>query len=153
MNTTDKTQWIAELKNTLNGPRKRVGEEKFRTLIYKIPPNPDSQIVDAIMESFLNPFDSSVMQACTTTLSGISFKQYYESLLKILPQLLNQDPDSALCLLNYPGFELRSEHIRTIGCMIKKTDPTGVLKAEIDYQINQWNLKDDEPWLSIYHYQ
>lgn len=147
----DKAQWITEMTDLLNGPRNRATEEKFHNLVYKIPPNADTDIVDIIMLSFLKPFESSVMQACIATLSGIDFEKYYKSYLKIFPQLLHQDPNSALCLLNYPGFELKVEHIRKIGKMIKKIDPSGVLKAEVDYQISYWNLKNDEPWSSIYH--
>ncbi|WPO00209.1 hypothetical protein [Pseudomonas sp. MUP55] len=112
MTMTDKAQWINEITKVLNGPRNRVTEEKFHKLIYETPSIADSEVVDSIMRSFLKPFDSSVMQACTTTLGGIDFEHYYKSLFKILPKLLHQNPDSALCLLNYPGYELKNEHIQ-----------------------------------------
>lgn len=146
-----KAQWITEMTDLLDGPRNRETEEKFHKLVYEIPPDADSQIVDTIMNSFLRPFESSVMQACITTLGGIGVEKYYDSYFKIFPQLLHQDTNNALCLLNYPGFELKHQHIRKIVDMIKKIDPSGTLKAEVDYQIIYWNLKNDEPWSSIYH--
>ncbi|WP_150803508.1 hypothetical protein [Pseudomonas fluorescens] len=140
------------MKDLLSGPRNRAAEEKFCKLVYEPPPNIDSEIVDIIMESFLKPFDSSVMQTFVSALSGIDFEQYYDSYFKILPRLIHKDPNSALCLLNYPGFELKHEHISKIVRMIKKTDPSGALKKDLDYQINYWNLQNDEPWYSIYHF-
>lgn len=151
MTLVDRVQWITKMKSVVDGPKNRKTETSFHKLILATPPNADKEMVDAIMESFLKPFDSSVMQICITALSGINFEQYYESLFKILPRLLNQDPDSALCLLDYPGFELKHKHIKAIVQMIKKSDPSGALKTEIDHQINHWNLNNDEPWFSIYH--
>jgi len=148
----DKAQWIIEMSEVLNGPRNRTTEETFHKLIYETPQNADSEIVDIIMTSFLSPFESSVMQACITTLSGVDFEKYYKSYFKIFPQLLRKDPNNALCLLNYPGFELKHRHIKKIGKMIKDIDPSGSLKSEVDYQISYWNLKNDEPWSSLYHF-
>jgi hypothetical protein len=146
-----KNQWITEMTELLDGPRNRKTEEKFHKLVYEIPADADSEIVDTIMNGFLRPFESSVMQACITILGGIGVEKYYDSYFKIFPKLLHQDPNNALCLLNYPGFELKHQHIRKIVNMIKKIDPSGALKAEVDYQITYWNLKNDEPWSSIYH--
>lgn len=146
-----KPQWVTEMTDLLNGPRNRRSEEKFHKLVYEIPPNADSEIVDTIMKSFLNPFESSVMQACITVLGSVDVEKYYDSYFKIFPQILHRDPNNALCLLNYPGFELKYLHIKKIVKMIKKTDPSGALKAEVDYQITYWNLRNDEPWSSIYH--
>jgi len=146
-----KVQWITEMTDLLDGPRNRKAEEKFHNLVYEIPPDADSEIVDTLMNSFLRPFESSVMQACITILGGVSIEKYYDSYFKIFPQLLYQDTNNALCLLNYPGYELQHQHIRKIVDMMKKIDPSGALKAEVDYQINYWNLNNDEPWSSIYH--
>ncbi|WP_236485899.1 hypothetical protein, partial [Pseudomonas sp. PA-1-6A] len=79
-------------------------------------------------------------------------KKYYKTYFKVFPQLLRKDPNNALCLLNYPGFELKHRHIKKIGKMIKDIDPSGSLKSEVDYQISYWNLKNDEPWSSLYHF-
>ncbi|WP_236485988.1 hypothetical protein, partial [Pseudomonas sp. PA-1-6A] len=78
----DKAQWIIEMSEVLNGPRNRTAEETFHKLIYKTPQNADSEIVDIIMTSFLSPFESSVMQACITILSGVDFEKYYKSYFK-----------------------------------------------------------------------
>lgn len=47
-----KVQWITEMTDLLDGPRNRKAEEKFHNLVYEIPPDADSEIVDTLMNSF-----------------------------------------------------------------------------------------------------
>ncbi|MEN5203139.1 hypothetical protein ABE473_01560 [Stenotrophomonas sp. TWI700] len=79
MTQVDKAQWINKMRPLVGGPKNRETEDSFHKLVLATPPNADKEMVDAIMESFLKPFDSSVMQICSTALGGIDFEQYYES--------------------------------------------------------------------------
>ncbi|WP_179059269.1 hypothetical protein [Pseudomonas taiwanensis] len=148
---TDKGVWLAEMATILNSPRNKGSAKAFHDLVYDAPLGEGSDVVEALMRSFLTPFDSSVMQACITVLSGVSFSDYIDAYLKIFPTLIRQDPDSALSLLDYPGYEMSESQISKIKNRIREIDPSGALKKELDYQISSFNLKDDYPFSSIYY--
>ncbi len=135
----------------MNSPRNQANAEKFHELVYEAPLNAGVDIIDALMHSFLAPFDSSVMQACVTVLSGVDFNGYFDAYFKVLPELIKLDPDTALSLLDYPGYEINEKQILQIEARIKKLDPSGALKKELDFQISNLGLKDDFPFSSLYY--
>lgn len=148
---TDKKTWLAQIEAVLNSPRNKKSAEVFHELVYEAPLDAGPDVVDALMGSFLVPFDSSVMQACTTMLSGVSFHDYFDAYFKVFPELIKLYPDAALTLLDYPGYEINDSHTSEIISRINKLDPSGGLKKELDYQISSFGLKDDYPFSSIYY--
>ncbi len=147
-----KTEWTAKMKKILAAPRNEKNAISFHELVYQAPVAEGQDIVDLLMESFLDPFDSSVMQGCITMLSDVGFKEYYDAYFKILQELLKKtDSSIAIDLLDYPGYELDSEDILEILKRIRQASPSGELKREIDHLINFWNLKDEHPFSDIYY--
>ncbi|WP_025804397.1 hypothetical protein [Pseudomonas chlororaphis] len=149
----DKSTWLLEMDAALSGPRDEKSTLNFHDLVYQVPAIDDREIVDILMRSFLAPFESSVMQGCVTMLSGVDFDLYYDAYFKVLPQLLEKDPDTALSLLDYPGYELDENHIEMVILRLHEADSSGKLKKNLDCQIQHWNLADDEPWSTIYHFE
>lgn len=146
-----KTEWIAKFKKILSAPRNEKNAIAFHELVYEAPIAEGQEIVDLLMESFLDPFDSSVMQGCITVLSAVGINEYYDAYFKILQELLKkQDSSIAIDLLDYPGRELDSSDILEILKRIKHSSPSGELKRSIDHLINFWNLKDEYPFSDIY---
>ncbi len=135
----------------MSSPRNQKNANKFHELVYEAPLNAGSDIADALMKSFLTPFDSSVMQACVTVLSGVGLNDYFDAYFKVFPELIKIDPDTALSLLDYPGFEMNEKQILQIEARIKKLDPSGVLRKELDFHISNLGLKDDFPFSSLYY--
>ncbi|MCO5621496.1 hypothetical protein LF841_05830 [Pseudomonas aeruginosa] len=146
-----KIEWLSEMSAAIKGPRDEVASIKFHELVYMAPIAEGTDVIDMLFESYLRPFEGSVMEACSTVLGAVGFSEYYDSLFKIFPELLRQDSDTAMSLLNYPGYELNGTHIRRILKKIEMKDPSGALKKDIDFQIHRWNLTNDEPWSSIYY--
>ncbi|HGW5375629.1 TPA: hypothetical protein ACNIJL_004659 [Pseudomonas aeruginosa] len=146
-----KEEWIAKIKKILAAPRNEKNAIEFHELVYEAPIEEGQEVVDLLMESFLDPFDSSVMQGCITVLSGVGINEYYEAYFKIIRELLKiRETSTAIDLLDYPGHELDGNEIKEVLRKIKQMSPSGELKVEIDHLINFWNLEDEHPYSEIY---
>ncbi|MQG94756.1 hypothetical protein [Pseudomonas sp. MN1F] len=145
-NKTDECdEWIRKIKAVITDKGKD-SDTRFHELIYNAPDTNPQIVVDTIFSTFLHPFDSSVMQACITVLSGYPLEIYTASYVKILPLLLETEKTWAIDLFDYPGKELSPADVKKIETKIlERHDGQQILhdlKSEIIYQ----QLDQDEPW-------
>lgn len=147
----EKEEWIAKIRTILASPRNEKNAIEFHELVYEAPIAEGQEVVDLLLESFLDPFDSSVMQGCITVLSGVGTNEYYEACFKIIRELLKiRETSTAIDLLDYPGHELDDNEIKDILMRIKQISPSGELKGDIDHLIKSCNLENDHPYSEIY---
>lgn len=152
MNTQTLSQWINEINFSLTPPKSDQKETDFYDLLCKAPQKLPAHATEILMGSFLDPYESSTTQLCMSILENATFDDCYNSYIKILPELIAKQPDITLSLLNYPKAELSQNQILIIIQKIKRQDPSGKLKDDLDHCILEWNLRDYEPWSSIYHH-
>ncbi len=145
-------QWINEINLSLTPPKSDQKEIDFYNSLCKAPQKLPAHATEILMGSFLDPYESSTMQLCMSILENATFDEYYNAYIKILPELIAKQPDMTLSLLNYPRAELSQNQISIIIHKIKQQDPSGKLKGDLDHCILEWNLKDYEPWSSIYYH-
>lgn len=152
MTTQNLSQWISEISSSLTHPKSDQKATNFYNLLCKAPRELPAHATEILMGSFLDPYESSTMQLCMSILGNAAFNDYYNAYIKILPELIAKQPDMTLSLLNYPRAELSQNQISIIIHKIKQQDPSGKLKDDLDHCILEWNLKDYEPWSSIYYH-
>lgn len=145
----DKESWLAKMSAALAGRRDEAAALRFHDLVYQAPADLDGDIAEMLMKSYLSLFESSVMAACQSMLSGVPFDVYYDAYFKWLPQLLDRNSDVAVNLLDFPGHELSRREIKKILHRLEAVDESGDLRKRLIRQIKHWNLVGDEPWQSF----
>jgi hypothetical protein len=113
--------------------------------------SPTNEAVLAVFREFLRtpPDENSLLCAAENFLGEVPFQQYATAYALTVAQLLDAAPQFALDLLDYPGCELKRQHIQQLLSEIRRLNPHRDVVRELAELAVEWNSDDEEPFASV----